>query len=106
MESSNVVSKIRIHVPRKSKLTLSVITVDAITDCDITPFHFTRNFSQIQASRYSLANRRAPLTSTDSGSLRSRTRRQYPLRDRSHSINATTNQRASSRKRGRKAVGH
>ncbi|GFW78754.1 hypothetical protein TNCV_4261771 [Trichonephila clavipes] len=42
-------------------------------------------------------NRRAPLPSTDTGSLRSRTRRRYPHRDRSHHINATTNQKAPSR---------
>ncbi|GFX36948.1 RNA-directed DNA polymerase from mobile element jockey [Trichonephila clavipes] len=37
---------------------------------------------------------------TDTGSLRSRTRRRYPHRDRSHHINATTNQKAPSRNTG------
>ncbi|GFS97083.1 hypothetical protein TNCV_4492591 [Trichonephila clavipes] len=53
-----------------------------------------------QTSRNPSANRRAPLTSTDSGSLRSRTWRRYHSRDRSHYINTTTNQEAPSRKAG------
>ncbi|GFT59242.1 hypothetical protein TNCV_3891871 [Trichonephila clavipes] len=46
------------------------------------------------------SNRRAPLTSTDSGSLRSCTRRRYHPQDRSHYINTTTNQEAPSRNAG------
>ncbi|GFV28652.1 uncharacterized protein TNCV_3986021 [Trichonephila clavipes] len=51
-------------------------------------------------NREPTTNRRAPLPGTDTGSLRSRTRRRYPHRDRSHHINATTNQKAPSRNTG------
>ncbi|GFV96245.1 hypothetical protein TNCV_2812221, partial [Trichonephila clavipes] len=54
-----------------------------------------------QTSRISSTNRRAPLTSTDSGNLRSCTRRRYHSRDRSHYISSRTNQEAPSRKRGK-----
>ncbi|GFT46357.1 hypothetical protein TNCV_3127091 [Trichonephila clavipes] len=50
-----------------------------------------------QTSRNPSTNRRAPLTSTDSGSLRSR---RYHPRDRSHYINTTTKQEAPSRNAG------
>ncbi|GFT57701.1 hypothetical protein TNCV_1851411 [Trichonephila clavipes] len=50
--------------------------------------------------KHPTTNRRAPLPGTDTGSLRSRTRRRYPHRDRSHHINATTNQKAPSRNTG------
>ncbi|GFU97244.1 hypothetical protein TNCV_5004261 [Trichonephila clavipes] len=54
----------------------------------------------IKIHKHPTTNRRAPLPSTDTGSLRSRTRRRYPHRDRSHHINATTNQKAPSRNTG------
>ncbi|GFY28522.1 hypothetical protein TNCV_4149531 [Trichonephila clavipes] len=50
--------------------------------------------------KYPSTNRRAPLPSTDTGSLRSRTRRRHPHRDRSHLISTTTNKKAPSRNAG------
>ncbi|GFW00223.1 uncharacterized protein TNCV_4354201 [Trichonephila clavipes] len=50
--------------------------------------------------KHPTTNRRAPLPGTDTGSLRSRTRRRYPHRDRSHHIKTTTNQKAPSRNTG------
>ncbi|GFV19099.1 hypothetical protein TNCV_3223181 [Trichonephila clavipes] len=55
------------------------------------------SFHEHKIPKHPTTNRRAPLPGTDTGSLRSRTRRRYPHRDRSHHINATTNQKAPSR---------